>query len=423
MRFLHLADVHLGFQQYGLKERFNDFGFAFERAITYGLREHVDAILIAGDLFHKSAIEPSAFLQATKALHSTRDAEIPVIVIEGNHDQIRYRDQNSWLDVLNSEGYINLLRADFPQDACCNLAPWDEKTHKGAYIDIQNVRIVGLQWLGASVPAMFPDFVNSLSQLPRSTVNFTVLLTHAALEGEIENVPIYLNDDQLQPLQTLVNYLALGHLHKPFEKNDWAYNPGSLEVYDFSEIRWTKGWYDVIISPEGNKKVTQIESEQRPFYSETLSVDLYPDSASIYRGLTDLVRKRSRVWMKHKDLPVIEIQLRGNLNFDRVDLDLKRIEEIVRKEASVCHVVINASRMSSPGFQTTEVESLSTDELELSVLSQLAQSDSRFASQPDYWAKSILTIKRMALEDCTPEEILSTLQSQIDSLEGESHDH
>ena len=29
MRFLHIADVHLGYQQYGLKDRFDDFSRAF----------------------------------------------------------------------------------------------------------------------------------------------------------------------------------------------------------------------------------------------------------------------------------------------------------------------------------------------------------------------------------------------------------
>lgn len=424
MRFLHLADVHLGFQQYGSKERFDDFGVAFERAVAYGLHERVDAILIAGDLFHKSAIEPSAYLQATNALRSTREAGIPVIVVEGNHDQVRYRDQISWLDVLNSEGYIHLLRAEFSQEYPCTLTSWDPETFKGSYIDIQNVRIIGLQWLGASISALFPDFADSLQKLPQTGTNLTILLTHAALEGEIAKVPIYLDKDHLQSLDTHVQYLALGHLHKPFEKNDWAYNPGSLEVFDFTEIHWKKGWYDVRVSPDGQKHVAYIPSDHRPFFSETLLVDPFPDSASIYRELSDIVRRRSKVWMKHKDLPVIEIQLKGKLGFDRAGLDLKRVEGIVRDSVAVCHVVINTSRMSSPGFETEEEEeALSTEELELSVLRQLAESDSRFASHADHWAKGILKIKRMALEDSTPEEILDTLQSQIDSVKGGSDDH
>lgn len=423
MRFLHLADVHLGFQQYGSKERFDDFGVAFERAVAYGLHERVDAILIAGDLFHKSAIEPSAYLQATNTLHSVREAGIPVIVVEGNHDQARYRDQTSWLDVLNCEGYIHLLRTEFSQEYPCTLTFWDPEKHKGSYMDIHNVRIIGLQWLGASISALFPDFADSLQQLTRTKTNFTVLLTHAALEGEIAKVPIYLDNDHLRSLDTQVQYLALGHLHKPFEKNDWAYNPGSLEVFDFTEIHWKKGWYDVRISPEGQKRVAHVPSEHRPFISESILVDPFPDSTSIYRELFDIVRRRSKVWTKHKELPVIEIQFRGNLGFDRADLDLKRVEGIVRDGAAVCQVVINTSRMSSPGYETEEEESLSTEELELSVLRQLAESDSRFAPHADHWAKGILKIKRMALEDYAPEEILAALQSQIDTVKVGSDDH
>lgn len=423
MRFLHLADVHLGFQQYGLRERYDDFGAAFKRSVEYGIHKRVDAILIAGDLFHKSTIEPGAYLQALNSLRFTRDAGIPVIVVEGNHDQARYREQISWLDVLNSEGYIHLLRAEFSQEHPCILAPWDPKTLKGSYMDIQNVRIIGLQWLGASISSLFPDFVNSLQNLSRTTTNLTVLLTHAALEGEIAKVPIYLDNDCLRSLDTQVQYLALGHLHKPFVKNDWAYNPGSLEVFDFSEIHWKKGWYEVSISPEGQKRITHIPSTHRPFISETILVDPHPDSASIYRELSDVIRKRSKVWKKLEYLPVIEVQFKGKLGFDRADLDLKRVEGIVREGAMVCHVVINISRMSSPGYEIEEEDAPSTEELELSVLRQLAESDSRFASQADHWAKGILKIKQMALEDYTPEEILAILQSQIDSVEGGTDDH
>jgi DNA repair protein SbcD/Mre11 len=227
----------------------------------------------------------------------------------------------------------------------------------------------------------------------------------------------------MQSLDTHVQYLALGHLHKPFQKNDWAYNPGSLEIFDFTEIHWKKGWYDVRVSPCDQKHVAYIPSEHRPFFSETILVDPFPDSPSIYRGVVDIIRRRSKVWMKHKNLPVIEIQFRGNLGFDRAELDLKRVEEIVRDGAVVCHVVINTSRMSSPGYDIEEEEAISTEELEVSVLRQLAESDSRFAPHADHWAKGILKIKRMALENYAPEEILAALQSQIDTVQEVSDDH
>lgn len=52
MRFLHCADIHLGYQQYNHKERFNDFGHAFYAVLDVALAEKVDFVILAGDLFH-----------------------------------------------------------------------------------------------------------------------------------------------------------------------------------------------------------------------------------------------------------------------------------------------------------------------------------------------------------------------------------
>jgi DNA repair exonuclease SbcCD nuclease subunit len=38
MKFLHAADVHLGYQQYGSKERFNDFSKAFLHIVSPAAR-------------------------------------------------------------------------------------------------------------------------------------------------------------------------------------------------------------------------------------------------------------------------------------------------------------------------------------------------------------------------------------------------
>ena len=56
-KFLHIADCHLGYRQYNLAERYNDFGRAFHRMIDIAIAEKVDFVLLAGDLFHKRAID------------------------------------------------------------------------------------------------------------------------------------------------------------------------------------------------------------------------------------------------------------------------------------------------------------------------------------------------------------------------------
>jgi DNA repair exonuclease SbcCD nuclease subunit len=139
--FLHFSDVHLGYQQYGDRERFNDFGRAFLKAVDVAIEEQVDFVLISGDLFHKSAIDPPTLLQAANGIEGLRNAGISVVAIAGNHDRAKYRDRFSWLDYLAERGYIALLSPSFEQ-AGIVLNPWDG--HAGAYVDFGPVRVIAL---------------------------------------------------------------------------------------------------------------------------------------------------------------------------------------------------------------------------------------------------------------------------------------
>ncbi len=50
-RILHTADTHLGYRQYGLEERREDFSRAFQQIIEIAISEKADALVHAGDLF------------------------------------------------------------------------------------------------------------------------------------------------------------------------------------------------------------------------------------------------------------------------------------------------------------------------------------------------------------------------------------
>ncbi|MFC2055745.1 exonuclease SbcCD subunit D, partial [Chloroflexota bacterium] len=113
--FLHFSDVHLGYQQYGDRERFNDFGRAFLKAVDFAVAKQVDFVLVSGDLFHKSAIDPPTLLQAANGIDRLRNAGISVVAVAGNHDRAKYRDRYSWLDYLAERGYITLLSPSFEE--------------------------------------------------------------------------------------------------------------------------------------------------------------------------------------------------------------------------------------------------------------------------------------------------------------------
>src|ERR1700692_3618485 len=149
--FIHIADTHLGYEQYGVRERFNDFSRAFWDIIDDALYREVDFLVIAGDLFHKRAIDALTLIHAIEGLKKLKARGIPVIAIEGNHDRSYYREGISWLQFLCHEEYLTLLNPRM-RDGAPVIAPWEQSTMAGVHIEIQDVkcRCSVLPWQGAA---------------------------------------------------------------------------------------------------------------------------------------------------------------------------------------------------------------------------------------------------------------------------------
>ena len=104
-KFLHLADIHLGNQQYGLSEKFNDFGEAFLDAVDFAMDQKVNFVLICGDLLYKTRMDPPTLIQAIEGLQKLQSNGVRTIAIGGNHDKTRYQEGVSWLDFLAEMEY------------------------------------------------------------------------------------------------------------------------------------------------------------------------------------------------------------------------------------------------------------------------------------------------------------------------------
>src|SRR5215469_5403881 len=107
--FIHTADNHLGYEQYGVRERYDDFAKAFISVVKGAIERQADFFVIAGDLFNKRAIDARTLTQANEGLRMLQDAGIVAIGIEGNHDRSYYRDGMSWLQYLGYQGLLRLL--------------------------------------------------------------------------------------------------------------------------------------------------------------------------------------------------------------------------------------------------------------------------------------------------------------------------
>ncbi len=423
MRFLHMADVHLGNQQYNIPRRFDDFGRAFLRAVDLAVAQEVDACVIAGDLFHKSSVDPNTLLQAEAGLARLQASGIAAVAVHGNHDNVRYRVQVSWLDYLAERGLLALLSPDFNRSPL-GLVPWDEEDRWGSYLDIDGTRFIGVPWLGASAPRILAEVAAACGELGWEGICFTVLVTHAGVEGQMPHLPGGLRFAELSPLKGRVQYLALGHLHKPYEVEDWIYNPGSLETCSFDEEQYERGVYLVNVQPDGSHTAEHLKTIMRPFVSLYVQSDRCPTPSDLADEALACVRheKRriNRLVSSHPEpahaLPVVRLVLQGNLSFDRTQLDLGALRALVADEIEALLVRIE-NRTRPLGVEVALEEGLNRQELEHRIFGALVQSDTRFSAHADVWTTIMSQIKDMVLEAGTPEEIFTLLDRQMTALE------
>lgn len=108
-RLLHTSDTHLGFRQYHLDERRQDFADAFSEVITSAIEHDVDAVVHAGDLFHTSRPGITPLQTVLTELQRLQRAEIPFLLIVGNHE--RTHDRN-WVELLAEIGLATRLDAE-----------------------------------------------------------------------------------------------------------------------------------------------------------------------------------------------------------------------------------------------------------------------------------------------------------------------
>lgn len=94
---LHTSDTHLGFRQYHLDDRRQDFADAFSEVITSAIEHDVDAVVHAGDLFHTSRPGITPLQTLLTELQRLQRADIPFLLIVGNHE--RTHDRN-WVELL-----------------------------------------------------------------------------------------------------------------------------------------------------------------------------------------------------------------------------------------------------------------------------------------------------------------------------------
>lgn len=406
MKFLHISDVHLGCTRYQLNESPRDFFDAWIDVLQkYAIDEKVDFVIMAGDFFHKRNVPPETMNYAFAGLSLLKDEGIPIISIEGNHDQKHNDSEYSWLRSLANWNLIYLLEPKNIEGKMTYQA-WEDG--KGGFIDIGNARIFGSDWYGASANLAIPMLTEAIKENIRENA-FHILLLHTDVEGHQTHPIPALSLANLKELKSVTNYVALGHTHKCYEIDNWAFNPGSLEITSIDEYRETRGAWLVEVDENNQVNAKHVtDYTQRPFQQLSFNVSGYAETSHIIEKVMEMVMTQARVAEEDKPQPIIEIKLFGQLGITKqLSETLKEIREKAKLITGALDVRIKNNSVPVDYAVAADMpEDASRERLERRVIEDLILHNNFYKTRVEDIADAVIGAKRMALSDEEPEKIL-----------------
>ncbi len=419
-KFLHLADIHLGIRRYRSEDRARDFFYAWRDCIErYALAEEVSFVLIAGDFFDARKIEPQAMNQAMYCLSKLRDAKIPVVAIEGNHDCHESERQFSWLRSLSQWGFIKLLEPVYDEGGV-RLIPWDDEKRAGSFIDIDGVRVFGSIWYGSTISQALPLLIDELRE-HRDRERFNVMMLHTDVEGQLSRPIPALSVAKINELRSHIDYLALGHTHKNFEIDGWVYNPGSLEACSVDEYANVRGAYLVEVADGSHTARLVRDYHQRPVVRLSFDVSGYGAPEELRENLLAQLRRElapHNADDAESQAPVLEFTLRGHLGFKASLLEINRLRDEIKAEFNPLLVMMkNQTVPVEYAVAAGLSEHVSRADRELRVIEDLVARDARFRDRAGKMAALVIEAKRLALADEQPARIVEMIGQKLAETE------
>jgi DNA repair protein SbcD/Mre11 len=414
-RFLHLADVHLGFDRYDSKERTRDFFYAFNDALEkYAIDAEVDFVVIAGDLFEHRNIQPATLNQAQTCLQMLKQAGIPVLAIEGNHDNRPYGTKTSWLRYLADWELLLLLE---PGDISAGepfYQPWDWESRRGGYIDLDcGVRVLGSNWYGAAAPKSIEQIAAAIEALP-SGATHTLMLFHHGLEGQIARYAGALRYADLLPLKQVgVDYLALGHIHKNYEVEGWIFNPGSVEANSVEESQYDRGVYLVEMNGSGVQAELKQDYYQRPIVRLRFTTRGQESLEEVEQGaIATLTQAIESKQLDPAQEPIVELRIEGQVGFERLDLDVRKLQQQLQRLSGAI-IFLLKYEVEAVAYASPLSEEASRMQIEQEVFMDLLSANNLYKKRSPELAQGLINLKELQLEGRSEAELYEFVQSLL----------
>ena len=298
MLFSHISDMHLGLVQYASEEREQDVYLAFNESIDTSIKDHVDFVIFAGDIFNVPNPSGTAIVQMGNALKRLKQNNIDSFFILGEHDISRVRST--------------------PIPYVYHNLEFSKYIGQGTPIEYKGILLAGFDKIRKTEISQFEEKFAQVDKIANEHTGHKILVLHQGITefnkfaGELQSTDLPKN----------FTYYAMGHLHdtdiKKFNhlKGPIAY-PGSIELTTSEGIKEAKkGFFEVDIS---QKEATPnwIQLDTRPQFS------LKTDFTEMTKTVDEMLEKISTSIRK----PIVEIKIHGeNIETDQIQVQMSRLQ-------------------------------------------------------------------------------------------------
>jgi exonuclease SbcD len=317
IKLLHTADIHIGMENYGrvdpatgINARVMDFLRRLSDIGDYAVEQGVDVFVFAGDAYRTRDPNPTYQREFARRIKRIADADIPVILLVGNHDLPAVAKRATSIDIFGTLEVPNVIvgnREELHQVTCRRGQPLQVATApyplRSALVSKEEVQGKSLAELDAALQAAMIANLQALAQEARQTPDAPAILAghfsvNEASHGSEQNIMI--GRDAALPRSVLADptwrYVALGHIHKHQSLNGDFQPPvlysGSIERIDFGEEREPKGFVVAEIGdgPTTWEFVRGYKRQARPFV--TIRADVR-DAADPTAAVAQAIKAKS----------------------------------------------------------------------------------------------------------------------------------
>ena len=307
MRFLHLSDTHLGYREYMMELRENDFYESFNEAIDIGLDANVDFFVHTGDLFDTWSPSNKALNEFKKAMIKLYSKNKTMYLIMGDHDRPKRSDEiaSRIFDFLG----VKLLGINEIQSITLNYGNED----------------LLLSGLSNMKGLRKNNIVNEYRKGDIEAKNYknSILMSHQGVSPYL--IPEACEVDS-KDLPVNYSYLAFGHIHDSHLIDDrqpvFSY-AGSTDLNSTNEIKnYLRNKKSVNLVEISNGK---LNAERIKLKSTRYQNIINSDYNNYLGDINEIISKK----MDNDKSPLLSVTVHGDADKDDVKNNLKKLDNII----------------------------------------------------------------------------------------------